>query len=118
MKRHCLLPLAATALLAFSGPSFAQTDVSAQSSGGATSSGTVPSGGAASGGAASQGASSAEAPAAGALAPGEAAGPREAGSLSTAVLLSVGAVGLIVGVVLVTFNHGNGTITTAVGTGP
>ena|SRR5207248_2738076 len=113
MNGNWLFAVATTAMLAASYPCVAQSDAGVPSSGGAPSSGAASSGGATSGGATSESAPAPEIAPGGALSPGAAAGTNEAGSLSTEVLLGVGAVGLIVGVVLVTFNHGNQTISTS-----
>ena len=113
MKGKWLFVLATTAMLAISYPCLAQSDAGVQPSGGATSSGTISSGGATSGGATSETAAPAEIAPGGALSPGEAAGANEASSLSTEALIGVGAAGLVVGILLVTFNHGNQTISTS-----
>jgi hypothetical protein len=103
-------------MLAASFPCSAQSETGVEQSGGATSSGTVSSGSAASGGATSQPTPPVDAASGAVLPPGGAAGTAQAGSLSTDVFLGVGAGGVIVGILLVTLNHGNQTITTSAAT--
>jgi hypothetical protein len=107
MNGKWMAPLVAAAMLVANSPqAMAQSEGGSEPSGGATASGGVTSTGAG----APQIAPNPE------LTPGGAAGANEARSLSTDILLGVGAAGLLAGIVLVTFNRGNSTILTTTGT--